>query len=87
MKKTKLPYGKYKGQFIEDVLKKDPSYVKWLYTKCEDTDLSYAAAMCLGYTSNHKIEDVVLDCITSRGYSPTEAAFFIKKLKSLGSNV
>lgn len=84
MHKIKMPFGKYKGEYIEDILKKDKSYVKWLYTDCSDDDISYYAGLSLGYINNHKIEDIVIDCITSRGYSPSEASLFIKKLKGLG---
>ena len=79
----KMPFGKYKGRSLEDILKIDKSYVRWLYTDCLDDDISYEAGLVLGYTTNHKIEDIVRHCILSRGYSATEADIFIKKLKGL----
>jgi len=80
----KMPYGKYKGKTLEYIIKIDKSYVKWLYTDCTDDDISYYAGKILGYTSHHKIEDIVIDCIISRGYATAEANLFIKKLKGLG---
>lgn len=29
----KMPFGKYKGSFFEDILENDPSYMQWLIDK------------------------------------------------------
>ena len=34
----KLPFGKYKGTEIEEVLSDDPSYLKWM---AENTDIKF----------------------------------------------
>lgn len=36
---TSLPFGKYKGQLLEFVNKKDPQYLSWLLSVTEDDDI------------------------------------------------
>ena len=37
----KINFGKYKGRNIEDIIKKDYQYIKWLFNKSEDENMKY----------------------------------------------
>lgn len=49
-KKWALPFGKYKGEFIEDVYQEDQQYIDWLYEKLKDTDKLKQAIELVCYT-------------------------------------
>lgn len=38
-----MPFGKYKGLRIEDIIRADPSYIRWLCGESDKFDLSKAA--------------------------------------------
>lgn len=48
---NKIPFGKYKGQRITDIVKKDKSYLIWILGNMEelDEDLKYTIKKYLGY--------------------------------------
>lgn len=47
-----LPFGKYKGEFIEDVFSEDEQYIDWLYDKLNDNDRLKQAIDILCYTKD-----------------------------------
>lgn len=47
-----LPFGKYRGEFIEDVFSEDEQYIDWLYDKLNDNDRLKQAIDILCYTKD-----------------------------------
>jgi hypothetical protein len=76
-----INFGKYKGERLKDILKKDPSYIKWLHTDCNDMDIRFACGELLGYNSTQRVITIVKKSLMLRGYSEAEALMFIRVIK------
>ena len=52
---TKIPFGKYKGELVYDVIKEDLSYIQWLSTKWEgEIDYKVKAILTEATTTTNK---------------------------------
>lgn len=80
---TILNFGKYKGQFLEDVFDIDRSYIEWIYKNHNSEVLKEECYELLYPKSIGKVEDIVRNALQHRGFSQTEANIFIKKLKGI----
>jgi hypothetical protein len=61
--KDELPFGKHKGEILEDVIDDDPEYVDWMVENISSFDLSVDA---LDYLRNTPRE---LECFLDEGWS------------------
>jgi hypothetical protein len=80
MMKT-INFGKYKGELLKNILKDDPSYIKWLYENCNDVDIKFACGELLGYNATQRVITIVKESLMLRGYSEAEALMFIRVIK------
>ncbi len=80
--RVRMPFGKYEGKPLAEILIIAPSYVRWLSEACADTDIKYAAAVVLGKLDIDKIQTIVKEALMHRGYSESEALMFIRTLKN-----
>lgn len=78
-----LNFGKYKGKSIDEIYKIDEGYIIWLSENSYNDLIKNKAKdlICLSKNGMNRIENIVYECIISRGYSDTEARMFLKQLK------
>lgn len=81
-KNDQIKFGKYKGKTFEYIYQNDKDYFTWLYENIDNTAIKELTGTMLGYYTTNKIEEIVKHCLINSGYAESEAALFIRKLKS-----
>lgn len=79
---TVLRFGKYKDSYLSDVYDEDPGYVEWLYNNVDSESLRADCYELMNPKVFRRLEEVVIDALTHRGYSDTESKMIVRKLKS-----
>ena len=66
---SRMTFGKYKGERVEDVIKADPAYIMWASSKVESFTLDEEAS---AFLVGHEDEDADEDTTTAVMYDPLD---------------